>query len=315
MPDAASHEKMTTVPRGELLRIEKSSIHDGEGLRSVVFFKGCPMRCAWCSTPESQCFVPEIGIDRSKCVRCGACAATCPLGAIRLDDDALSVDRATCDGCFKCAAACPKRAIKKYGFSASVDEIVEEVSKDDVFFFHSDGGVTLSGGEPCAQPEYAAALLSRLRAQGIHTTIETSLFVPWEDAAAIIPHLDAVFVDVKHMNPEQHEKWTVADNALILENIQKIDASAHPVDITIRVPLIPGINDDDANLQDTLRDKLKAIELLPYHRLGLATYRLLDKEYALNDTQIQPWEWCAERARFLSSCKPSVPVIAGGSLF
>lgn len=309
------------VAVGQILRIEKSSIHDGEGLRSVVFFKGCSMRCAWCSTPESQNFELEIGIDRSKCVRCGACVSACPHSALSLREDVLHLDRCCCTGCFKCAAACPKRAIKKYGTSVSVREIADEVSKDDVFYFHSGGGVTLSGGEPCSQPDYAAALLKQLRANGVHTTMESALFAPWENVEAILPYLDALFVDLKHMDPIEHERWTGVDNKLILENLRKVDRCGHPLPVTIRTPLIPGVNDGDANLRELARfthelpNKLKAIELLPYHRLGLATYRMLDKDYSLDDTPVQPWDWLSGRAQFLSSCKPTVPVFAGGVVF
>lgn len=312
--DVASQE-------GRILRVEKSSIHDGEGLRSVVFFKGCPMRCAWCSTPESQNFEPEIGIDRSKCVLCGDCVAVCPYDALNINSGALSLDRERCTGCFECADACSKRAIKKYGASVLVQEIANEVSKDEVFYFHSGGGVTLSGGEPCSQPVYAAALLKQLRMTGIHTAMESALFAPWENVEAILPHLDALFVDIKHMDPIKHEQWTGVDSGLILDNLRKIDRSTYPLPITIRIPLIPGVNDGDSNLRELSRfthelpDKLKAVELLPYHRLGLATYRMLDKEYSLGDTPVLPWDWLAARAQFLSSCKPAVPVFAGGSVF
>jgi len=309
------------VADGCILRIEKASIHDGEGLRNVVFFKGCPLKCAWCSTPESQRFEMEIGFDASKCARCGACAATCSSGALRLDDGKLTLKREMCVACFKCVLVCPNEALKKYGGVFTVQDITREVSKDEIFYFHSGGGVTLSGGEPCAQPHYVSELLRELKFRGIHTAIETSLYAPWEDVEKLLPHLDCVFADMKHMDTVLHEKWTGAGNEIILENIARIISSEFQVSMTLRVPIIPGVNDDDGNLSalagfaNGLANKLQAIELLPYHRLGCTTYRLLQKQYPLESVTVQPWEKLEERARFLSSHDTGVPILAGGRSF
>lgn len=305
---------------GCILRVEKASIHDGEGLRSVIFFKGCPMRCAWCSTPESQSFKPEIGIDPVKCMRCGACVETCPTSALLMEDASPRVLREKCTGCFKCVEACMHKALKKYGGMFSVREIADEVSKDEIFYFHSGGGVTLSGGEPCAQPRYAAALLREVKLRGIHTTMESSLCASWENIQLLLPYLDCVLADVKQMDALQHKEWTGADNRLILENIVKIDASDYPILLTLRVPLIPGVNDGDENLRALAEfsrrlNKLQAIELLPYHRLGSDTYRLLGRRYAMESVAAQSWEKLEERAVFLSSRNPGVRVIAGASAF
>ena len=281
----------------------------------MVFFKGCPMRCAWCSTPESQSFQAEIGFDRSRCAHCGACAAACPKGALTFAD-APALNRELCGGCFACAAACPKRAIKKYGKTVSVAEIAKEVSKDEVFYFHSGGGVTLSGGEPAAQPDCAAELLREIKRRGIHCSIESALCVPWENVEALLPYTDCVLADLKHMDDGQHKRWTGTGNSLVLDNIRRINSSDFPVSIVIRIPLIPGVNDDDENLKAAatlsreLTKKLKAIELLPYHRLGLNTYKMLDKCCPLESTAVSPWEHVEERAKYLRSCEPGVPVHA-----
>lgn len=307
--------------KGCILRVEKASIFDGPGLRSVVFFKGCPMRCAWCSTPESQSFAPEVGVDLSKCAGCGKCAAACSFGALRIAGGVPLINRALCVGCFACAEACPERAIKKYGGMMSVRELADEVSKDEIFYFHTGGGVTLSGGEPCAQSAFASKLLRELKMHGTHTMIETALFVPWKNILEMLPHLDCMFVDIKHMDSTQHALWTGVGNELILTNLKKIDQSEYPVLLTIRVPLIPGVNDGDQNLAALaeysrgLSRKLRAIELLPYHRLGHATYALLDMPYELESASAQTWEELEERAGFLASRRPGTAVLAGGHRF
>jgi pyruvate formate lyase activating enzyme len=274
------------------------------------------MQCAWCSTPESQRFQAEIGFDLSKCVLCGECAKACPNGALILDKTP-SVRRELCSGCFACAETCRKRAIKKYGGEFGVTEIAREVCKDEIFYFHSGGGVTLSGGEPCAQADFAAELLRELKKRGIHASIETALCVPWENIEVLLPYLDCVLADLKHMNPEQHKRWTGIDNALILDNIRRLDSLDFSGSLIMRIPLIPGINDDDENLKAVavfareLTKKLQAIELLPYHRLGINTYKTLRRPYSLESVALSPWERITERAKFLSACEPGVPVLAG----
>ena len=311
-----TRSEATCTLQGRILRIEKSSMYDGAGLRSVVFFKGCPMQCAWCSTPESQRFEVEIGFDLSKCTGCGTCAKACPQGALTFDETP-SVRHDLCKGCFVCAEVCQRRAIKKYGETIGATEIVKEVSKDEVFYFHSGGGVTLSGGEPCAQPDFAAELLRELKKRGIHTSVETALCVPRENLDALLPYLDCVLADVKHMNSAHHKIWAGIDNSFILDNIRRLDSSDFPVSLIMRVPLIPGVNDDDENLKAVagfgreLKKKLQAIELLPYHRLGSHTYEMLGRPYLLESTAVSPWEHVEERAEYLSSCDPCVPVFTG----
>jgi pyruvate formate lyase activating enzyme len=273
--------------RGNLVRIERSSIHDGQGLRTVIFLKGCSLRCPWCSTPESQLFEAEKGYDKNRCTACLKCLHSCPAEAISLSEDGLGVetDRDKCRRCFQCAEVCPVNAVKKYGYSNTVAQVLEEISKDEIFYYHSGGGVTLSGGEPLCQPEFCAQLLEECKKLGINTAMETSLQAPYESLEASLPWLTHLYADLKHMDDKAHKLATGEGNSQILENILKADRSEFNFAITVRIPLIPGFNDSKANLLAVTEfcrplKKIRTIELLPYHRLGSDTYRLLGLDYA-----------------------------------
>ncbi len=303
---------------GSVLRVERSSIHDGQGLRTVIFFKGCPLDCPWCSTPESKVFSFEKGYDANLCTACGRCVSTCPEGAIGFSEDKQSIqtDADKCIHCFRCFEVCPNNAVKKYGTTLTVPELMKEISKDEIFYFHSGGGVTLSGGEPLCQPEIAARLLKECKQLGIHTAVESSFYVEYENIKKILPHLDTLLVDIKHMDSQRHEEWIGKDNALILENIRKADKSRYPMEIIVRIPLIPGYNDSDENLLDTLNfcqnlNKLKEIELLPYHRLGKDTYRLLGKDYLCMDIVPPGSEQLRDRAAFLQKHSSDINIKTG----
>jgi pyruvate formate lyase activating enzyme len=306
-----------TEVMGTVLRIERTSIHDGEGLRTVLFLKGCPLKCRWCSTPESQRFGLEKGYAQDRCIGCGICVRSCPEGALSISDDTQKVltDLSKCKKCFICAAKCPRRAIKQYGSLMSVKEVVGEISKDEIFFFHSGGGVTISGGEPLSQPEFVSEVLRECRALGIHTAIETSFHVPYENMEETLPWLNVLYVDLKHMNKVLHKEWVGHENSLILDNIKKADQSKYPLEIIVRIPMITGMNDTDSNLLAAVEfcksiKKLKEIELLPYHRLGTETYKYLEMEYLLKDLAPPSQELIFERARFLMELNPGVPVSA-----
>ena len=307
------------MSQGTGLRVERTSIHDGQGLRTVLFLKGCPLRCRWCSTPESQRPEPEKGYARSRCTACGTCVAACPEGAISFSADGTYVvtDTAKCKLCFTCVARCPQRAWKRYGSYMSVREAVREIEKDELFYFHSGGGVTISGGEPLHQPDFVAEVLRECRLRGYHTALETSLHAPYDSIEKILPWLSVLYVDIKHMNPASHRQLVGPDNALILENIRKVDQSGFPLEIFIRIPMVPGANDSDENLRATAAfcqgmRKTKEIELLAYHRLGAETYRYLDMIYPLKDLVPPSPERIVERAAFLAGQNPGVPVRVGG---
>jgi len=304
---------------GSVLRIERTSIHDGQGLRTVLFLKGCPLRCRWCSTPESQRPDPQKGYALDRCVGCGICVDSCPVGALSMSEDGRKVrtDSSKCRNCFTCVAKCPQRAWKKYGSVMSVGEAVREISKDEIFFFHSAGGVTISGGEPLSQPDFVSEVLRECRERGIDTAIETSFYAPWENIEKILPWLNVLYVDIKHMDQKLHQEFVGRDNSLILDNIRQVDQSPYPLGIIVRIPMIPGLNDSDLNLSRTAEfckslKKLKEVELLPYHRLGMETYRNLEMDYPLKDLIPPSAERILERAGYLAQQKLNVPIRAGG---
>jgi pyruvate formate lyase activating enzyme len=306
---------------GMVLRIERTSIHDGEGLRTVVFLKGCPLRCIWCSTPESQHPLPERGYVREKCPRCGACLQVCPEGALSFSEDRTRIvtDKSKCQACFACLRACPSGAIKEYGSSMRVSEVLREISKDEIFYFHSGGGVTLSGGEPLEQAAFAKAILRECANRGIHRALETCLFGVWEIIESLLPWINLLYVDLKHPDSEKHRRLTGVPNELILENIKKAAASSHTFELVLRTPLIPGINDSEetlSQLADFVKDlpKIKEYEFLPYHRLGIDTYRHLGREYPLKEIKSPSFSEIAEKARIFKSKIPGISVRVKGVL-
>lgn len=306
-----------TKIRGCVLRIERTSIHDGKGLRTVLFLKGCPLRCQWCSTPESQRFEPEKGYVSKNCIGCGTCVDACPHGAIIIleDNKKVHTDSSKCKDCFTCIEKCLHGANKKYGKYMSIQEAVQEITKDEIFYFHSNGGVTISGGEPLFQSDFVARVLQECRKIDIHTAIETSLYANYKSIETILPWLNTLYVDIKLMDKKSHKKWTGVNNTLILDNIQKIDRSKYPLEIIIRIPLIPGVNDSDLNLLATAKfcksiKKLKEIELLPYHRLGIETYRNLGMDYLLKDLASPSSDWVLEHSHFLIQQNIGVPIRA-----
>jgi len=311
----------TGLVTGNLVRIERSSIHDGRGLRTVIFLKGCPLHCPWCSTPESQNFSPEKGYDMDLCCACLRCIGVCPVKAITPADDHFSVvtDREKCIACFSCYEVCPSSAVKKYGKIMSVDEVMEEISKDEIFYFHSGGGVTISGGEPLCQAKFCSGVFKECRRIGVHTALESSLQAEYSNLEALLPFLDHLYVDIKHMNDTLHDLWLGMSNETILANIEKADQSANQFSIAVRIPIIPGFNDDSGNLESTLNfcSKLKKIieiELLPYHRLGSNTYNLLNREYGCRNLQPPSASRMQELVQFMQSRGSAIPVRAAGSI-
>ena len=304
---------------GNILRIERASIHDGSGLRTVVFFKGCPLNCSWCSTPESKQFGFEKGFAAESCSACGRCIDICPNNAVSLDreDNIAVTDTNLCNRCLKCADTCPSHAVKPYGKRMTVSAVMDEVKKDEIFFYHSGGGITLSGGEPISQSSFAAALLEESKKLGINTTIESCLYGNFSSIEKLLPWLDTFYADLKQMNGAIHKEWTGQDNQLILDNLVKIDRSDSSPAINIRVPLVPGFNDSDENLLATLQfckglNNLKGLEILPYHRLGIDTYRHLDLDYnQCRDIAPPTAERLSERISFLKKQNSRIAIFSG----
>ncbi|HKK99046.1 MAG TPA: glycyl-radical enzyme activating protein [Desulfotignum sp.] len=288
---------------GRILRIEKLSSFDGEGLRTVIFLKGCSLSCQWCSTPESQRSGTDFGVDRSKCTGCFSCVEACPENALAWDmkTGQFMIDRSLCTGCRTCVTACPQGARQAWGYTADTDDIFREVEKDSLFYFHSGGGVTLSGGEPLLQPQFCAELLEKCLAHGISTAVETCGQVPWEHMKTVLPFIDTLFFDVKHLDATIHRQLTSAGNDRILDNLARVDGAGHALSLVVRMPVVPGCNDTEDNIRalGTLCSKLEnlhEIQLLPYHRLGIETYRRLSVPYALEDIQ-------APVAVFMTNCR------------
>jgi pyruvate formate lyase activating enzyme len=273
-------------PLGLIFEIRKYTIHDGPGVRTTVFFKGCPLSCLWCCNPESQVRSPELVWVRERCVGCDLCLADCPSGALSAaPDGGRAIDRERCERCGQCAERCPAEALSLLGRWVTVDEVLAEVAKDALYFEASGGGLTLSGGEPLSQPEFAAELLRRYRHEekGRHAAVETCGHVEWPVLERMAADVDLFLYDLKHMDPAEHLRLTGRDNRLILDNARRLAASGSS--LVIRLPLIPGVNDGRDNLEATAEFALalpgvERIDLLPYHRLGEPKYPRLEKSYA-----------------------------------
>lgn len=267
-----------------IFNIQKCSIHDGGGLRTLVFFKGCPLRCQWCANPESQSFQPEIMESRNKCIGCLRCREECPVGAIRLEESGPVIDRGMCQQCFHCAGVCYAGAKYVTGEEVTAEALFRKIDQDRMFYALSGGGVTFSGGEPLAQPEALEEIARLCHDSGIHVMLESCGHAVFESFQSILPYIDAMFLDLKHIDPAAHRALTGADNRLVLENIRKIADFGVP--ITVRTPVVPGCNSDRANITgiaDFIRDipGVTGYELLAYHNLGESKYRALGRNYPL----------------------------------
>lgn len=306
--------------KANILRIEKISPTDGEGLRTVVFFKGCPLRCAWCSTPESQRAEPELYYQRNRCVSCGRCAAACPEGALSLGEDGrVRRDRERCKDCFHCADVCPTRSLQIYGKEMTVKQVLREILKDEVFYFHSGGGVTLSGGDVLCYPDFAEELLRECKEAAINTSAELDMYGPYGRIERLLPWLDTFFADLKLMDPGRHKKWTGVSNEPILENLIRASRQCRKNAIHIRVPLIWDINDDRENILAAARfcstlENCAELEFLPYHRLGQHSYEYLGRDYALEKLPAMNYEDAFSRVSFLRGESWHFPIRISGRL-
>lgn len=274
---------------GMVLNIQRFSVHDGPGIRTLVFMKGCPLRCSWCSNPESQKGAVELGFFQSRCIGCGACLEACPSGAITLSEGGQAItDRDICKRCGKCVEACSYEAREIAGKDTTVEQLLQEVEKDRDFYTNSGGGVTVGGGEPAQQHGYVSEFLRHCKKHWLHTALETCGFAPWEHLEEILHHVDFLYYDIKHMDPLAHERITGVSNQLILSNLERIASHYPETVVVVRVPVIPGLNDSEANITATAKfvselGTVKGIELLPYHRLGISKYEQFGMEYTLGD--------------------------------
>lgn len=271
---------------GIITHIQRYSIHDGPGIRTVVFFKGCPLACLWCCNPESQSFHPNLEFIRSLCRQCGRCIEVCPESAVNDDlncQENQKIDRVKCTLCMKCVEECPSGALKVVGETKSVEEIMEEVRRDAAFYRRSGGGITLSGGEPFSQADFALQLLSKCHQENIHTAVETCGMVARIILEKALPHTDLFLFDIKHMNLQKHLQYTGVSNKEIFENLTWLcRQQAH---VILRLPMIPEMNMDLEDLRDlrTLITDLgiREVNLMPFHQLGKDKYSHLGKSYQL----------------------------------
>jgi pyruvate formate lyase activating enzyme len=280
-PQLDQGSAVSPATAGTIFDIQRFSVHDGPGIRTLVFFKGCPLACLWCSNPESQRSGAELLFDPAKCVACGGCVEACPRGAVRLEGTRVQYDREHCAACGQCVEVCYAEARTMAGKWVSVAEVVAEVCKDEPFFSRSGGGVTLGGGEPLAQSEFAHGILMECRSRGIHTAIETCGHVPWPAFEAVLPWTDLFLFDLKHLDTLKHRSHTGGDVNLILSNLQQLAASGARV--TVRVPVVPDFNDTPEDVRSVAEHAaslgIPELHLLPYHRLGQSKYRLLGRPY------------------------------------
>jgi len=280
----ATHSDTIPGKTAQVFNIQHYSVNDGPGIRTTVFFKGCPLSCVWCSNPESQRAAPELIYHTNLCRRCYRCVAVCSHDANTVDDAGnLVIDRARCQGTGKCAAVCPAEARNVAGREMGLDEVLGEVTADEPFYGNSGGGVTASGGEPLQQPRFLKSLFEACRRAGIHTTLDTCGQADWDVLADILEQTDLVYYDIKHMDASKHRRLTGVDNALILENAARIAGSGVP--LVLRLPLIPGLNDSTANLRTTAdfarRVSAVRLDIVPFHQFGGSKYSGLGREYEL----------------------------------
>lgn len=289
--------------RGLVFNIQKYSVHDGPGIRTLIFFKGCPLRCRWCSNPESQALRVELGYNTDKCLGCSACARACGRGALTLTPHGVVLDKSACPlgegGCGEdgasggqppCVRACPAQALTVYGVWRTVDDVLAEVEADSVFYARSGGGLTLSGGEALAQPEFALALLREAKRRRIHRAAETCSLVSRDVLLEASGLLDYALMDVKCLDSERHKAFTGAGNERVLANIRAARAAYPRLPIHIRTPVIPGVNDSPEEIRGIAAFAREVgatrYELLAYHRMGEQKYRFLGLDYPMGNADL-----------------------------
>ena len=289
---------------GLIFDIKKFAVHDGPGIRTTLFMKGCPLRCIWCHNPEGISPKPEIVFFGNKCIGCKRCFEACSTGALRLEGDVRVYEEERCVLCGQCVDVCYAEAQVMEGRPITVEDALVEIEKDRPFYDNSGGGMTISGGVPLAQKAFVKELLRRCKERGIHTALDTCGFAPWSDIKQVMPFVDLILFDIKAMDPGEHKKFTGVDNLLILENLHKL-AREEPV-LWIRIPVVPGCNDTKRNMEAMaafLQDfkNIRYVELLPYHRLAESKYKRMNQHYSLEDTRppieekMQALEACLKR--------------------
>ena len=311
---------MMTQLTGTIFDIKKYAIHDGPGIRTTVFFQGCPLSCWWCHNPESQSRSPVLLYRANRCVLCGTCVETCPQNGIELSPSPTGnraggegliaiTDRSRCDVCGECADVCYHGAREVSGKEMTVAEVMTEIERDVPFYDQSGGGVTFSGGEPLSQHKFLAELLRECKVQEIHTVVDTSGFAAWEVVDRIRENVDLFLYDLKVIDENRHRKYTGTSNKLILSNLKRLSQSG--AQIEIRIPLIPGVNDDVGNLEQSAAfiaglPNITGVELMSYHDIAAAKYESMGKVYPLHDTAPPTEEIMQDASRIFENKSISV---------
>ncbi len=289
------------MAEGVVFNIQRFSLHDGPGIRTTVFLKGCPLDCAWCHNPESKVVRPQLAWTESRCIGCGGCEAVCEHGGHSHTDEKKSVCFDSCIGCGACVEVCPTAALEIMGKRMTAEEIVREVERDIPFYQSSGGGMTLSGGEPAMHPEFAAEVLHLAKEKGIHTAIETAGHIDWGVFETFLPYLDTVLIDSKQMDDERHTTYTGKSNRIIHDNIRRFCQADKTVEVVVRTPVIPGYNDDRENFEALAEflltlERVPRVEVLPYNPLAGSKHPRLGMEYTPNiedGSGTSPDELCA----------------------
>jgi pyruvate formate lyase activating enzyme len=286
---------------GRIYDIQKFSVHDGPGIRTEIFLMGCPLKCLWCHSPESQSINKQLGWFEIRCIgvkKCGRCIEACTAGALKKGEvkylevqksevELINIDRNICTICGKCAEVCTSQALTIVGRDYTIEEVMTIIEKDRAFYRKSGGGVTISGGEALVQHEFTLALLKECKDRELHTCLDTTGYAKWDICKTVLPYVDLFLYDLKHMNSGKHRELTGVPNELILENARKM--AAEKASFQIRIPIIPGLTDSEENLRATsefcleLGSSVQVIQILPYHRLGIAKYERLHKKYGLEE--------------------------------
>lgn len=282
-------EKIAYDTEGVVFNIQRYSLHDGPGIRTIPFLKGCPLSCKWCSNPESQSPQPEIMFQKNNCVSCGKCLTVCKYGALS-KENSYFIDREKCVACGACANVCPTNALILKGMKMTVWQVVQELQKDESIYRRSGGGITISGGESLSQPQFTRELLRACKEKGWHTAMETTGMASKEAIDSVIPFVDLALTDIKAIDPAVHHEMTGVDNRLILENIIRISYITNAI---VRIPVVPGVNDNVTAISDIveftkLMKGIDVIHLLPYHNYGENKYNLLGRVYPMGNTASPP---------------------------
>ncbi|MCB6993826.1 glycyl-radical enzyme activating protein [bacterium 210820-DFI.6.37] len=288
------------MEKGIIFNIQRFTINDGPGIRTEIFMKGCPLKCKWCSNPESHRLSKEPGVYPSKCIseeKCGLCVKACRQQALLFGPEKISqIDRSKCVGCLKCVDACPAEAIKGWGQDMLLGDVMALIEKDRSYYERSGGGVTISGGEPLVQKDFTKSLLKACRDAGIHTCLESTFYADWETIADTVQYADLIISDIKHMDSRVHKKYTGVGCEKILENLKRLAGEGH--DMILRIPVIPGINDDMENIEktagyikDNIGERLRTLQLLSFMRMGEEKCGSLGRTYEMKNLEFDREEF------------------------